>query len=162
MFKYGDNLRHGQCTDGKIIHGWAGNCSGPSSSRGGGFVRVQLRQDGFASLSTSTSRGRTTHQQWAASATVVTTVQMKVSVPSQLYVNAQALSGGKLAVSVLDASGAAVVDSATTPSSAPLIGDHHSWRAEAGAIIAPGTISLRFEISGQVDIYSFWLAALVP
>ena len=37
----GDNLRHGQCTDGKFKHGWSGNCSKPSSGRGGGVTQVE-------------------------------------------------------------------------------------------------------------------------
>ena len=153
MFKFGDNLRHGQCTDGKLNHAWGGNCSKPMRSRGGGYVRVELRQDGFASLST-TNQGQNLHQ-WAASATFET-VQMKVSAPSRLYVNAHAVSGGKLVVSVLDVAGAVVQEEGAAPS-APLIGDHHSWRALGGATVAAGIISLRFEASGEVDIYSFWL-----
>ena len=81
---------------------------------------------------------------------------MKVSAPSRLYVNAHAVSGGKLVVSVLDVAGAVVQEEGAAPS-APLIGDHHSWRALGGATVAAGIISLRFEASGEVDIYSFWL-----
>lgn len=52
MFKYGDNLRHGQCTDGAVDGRWSGNCStkAPGNGRGGGFVTLDLRVDGFASI----------------------------------------------------------------------------------------------------------------
>ena len=40
----------------------------------------------------------------------------------------------------------------------PLVGDHRhatiAWRS--GNTIEAGTVSLRFELSGQVELYSFW------
>ena len=55
LFRYGDNLKHGQCTDGKIINNWTGNCTPPGKNRGGGYVRVELRVDGFSSISVRTA-----------------------------------------------------------------------------------------------------------
>jgi hypothetical protein len=122
MFKYGDNLRHGQCTDGKANGRWNGTCTRPSASRGGGYVRVVLRPEGFASLSTM-DQGRT-NDLWASS-TIFETVQMRVNAASKLYVNAQALNGGQLVVSQIDATGG-VVDGRGSAACTPLIGDHRN------------------------------------
>lgn len=87
---------------------------------------------------------------------------MRVAGTSRLYVNARALSGGMLSVSVSvldDAAAAAASASAAAQAAAaeraPLIGDHRAWQ---GPTIAGGTVSLRFELAGQVDLFSFWLA----
>eukprot|EP01047_Picozoa_sp_COSAG01_P023670 COSAG01_NODE_1440_length_10297_cov_8.117572_6_plen_92_part_00 len=85
---------------------------------------------------------------------------MRVAGTSRLYVNARALSGGMLSVSVSvldDAAAAAASASAQAAAAerAPLIGDHRAWQ---GPTIAGGTVSLRFELAGQVDLFSFWLA----
>jgi surface antigen len=91
---------------------------------------------------------------------VIETVPMRVAGTSRLYVNARALSGGMLSVSVSvldDAAAAAASASAQAAAAerAPLIGDHRAWQ---GPTIAGGTVSLRFELAGQVDLFSFWLA----
>ena len=33
VHRYGDNLRHGQCTDGKVINNWKGVCTTPGAAR---------------------------------------------------------------------------------------------------------------------------------
>ena len=99
MYKYGDNLKHGQCTDGKVLHNWSGNCTPPGQLRGGGYVRVELRVDGFASLSVSTdlTAGGLSLGQWSTkirewddctyASAEFDTVAMQLQQPSRLMLN---------------------------------------------------------------------------
>ena len=120
-FRYGDNLKHGQCTDGKIINNWTGNCTLPGKNRGGGYVRVELRVDGFSSISVRTAPALpeggspppgSALGEWSPEAAMewgdcsspsaaFETVTMRLAEPSRLMLNVVASSGGKLLVEVL-------------------------------------------------------------
>ena len=116
-------------------------------------MRVGLRKDGFASLAT-TGQGRV-HQP----PTVVQTVAMRVGEASRLFINAAALGGGRLVVSVVDAASGEVVVGRGASVCTPMIGDQKSatvaWAG--GGMVAPGKLALRFEMTGQVDLFSFWM-----
>ena len=121
LFRYGDNLKHGQCTDGKIINNWTGNCTLPGKNRGGGYVRVELRVDGFSSISVRTAPALpeggspppgSALGEWSPEAAMewgdcsspsaaFETVTMRLAEPSRLMLNVVASSGGKLLVEVL-------------------------------------------------------------
>ena len=121
LFRYGDNLKHGQCTDGKIINNWTGNCTPPGKNRGGGYVRVELRVDGFSSISVRTAPALpeggspppgSALGEWSPEAAMewgdcsspsaaFETVTMRLAEPSRLMLNVVASSGGKLLVEVL-------------------------------------------------------------
>ena len=121
LFRYGDNLKHGQCTDGKIINNWTGSCTPPGKNRGGGYVRVELRVDGFSSISVRTAPALpeggspppgSALGEWSPEAAMewgdcsspsaaFETVTMRLAEPSRLMLNVVASSGGKLLVEVL-------------------------------------------------------------
>jgi len=123
LFRYGDNLKHGQCTDGKIINNWTGSCTPPGKNRGGGYVRVELRVDGFSSISVRTAPALpeggspppppgsalggwppVAAKEWgdcSSPSAAFETVTMRLAEPSRLMLNVVASSGGKLLVEVL-------------------------------------------------------------
>lgn len=161
MFKYGDNLRHGQCTDGSIIHSWPGTCGLPRHGRGGGFVKLRLRLDGFASVgpaNVSWPQMALGLDDLTHPAAMLTTPPIALAQDSLLAVNYRVSGGSKLLVEVLG--------SPTRTASAcwSLMGDEVAAEVRWGSsdearVIAKGDdVTLRFLFWGDAQIFSFWFS----
>jgi hypothetical protein len=174
MYKYGDNLKHGQCTDGKILHNWSGTCTPPGQLRGGGYVRIELRVDGFASLSVSDDQavgGGLSLGQWSTRvrewddcsfpSADFQTVTMTLDEPSRLMLNVITSSGGKLLVEALSSETGATLTGHSAANCTEIVGDYTSIAAEwdGGQLLPSGALSLRFLLFGEVDLHAFWFEA---
>ena len=140
----------GQCSD--IAVGRGGGCPRPNATRGGGFVRLQLRMDGFTSIGPAAAGGggaawgaracaaRMNCSDAAAASASFVTKPFAVTKPSRLFVNVASVNGGKLLVEVLDSSSGLPRQGFAAADSVAVVGDRKrfavAWGKTDGAAAA--------------------------
>ena len=186
MFKWGDSLLHHQCSvAGDADDAASSTCAVPRiMGESAGIKRLQLRRDGFASVTSQSLLGlgswpsepannnsgilslslspslcltRSVTSSGTGGAWLQTPVYT-VDAGASLHINVVTAVGGALLVEILSEGRTMVERSAGE--CIPVIGDFtdHTVQWWHGRNMTQPAVSLRFILQGQVDLYSFWFS----
>jgi hypothetical protein len=168
MYKWGDSLLHHQCSvAGDADEAATSTCRVPRLiGESAGIKRLQLRRDGFASVTSQSELGlgswpaEPANNNSGTGGAWLLTPLYSVEPGSVLHINVATAVGGALLVEVVDLSGDTLTER-SAGECVPVIGDwaDHTVQWWHGHNLTQAKVSLRFILQGQVDLYSFWFDA---